>query len=55
MTKALFDIDPEVVSIRRKKTIKGRTYETNGPFDDKLKRFGFPTYVCNDGFSRKLI
>ena len=31
--KALVDIDTEVVSIRKKKTIKRRTYETNGPFD----------------------
>ena len=31
--KALVDIDPEGVSMRKKKTIKRRTYETNGPFD----------------------
>ena len=60
--KALVDIDPEGVSMRKKKTIKRRTYETNGPFDvfhidgnDKLKRFGFAIHGCIDGFSRKLI
>ena len=60
--KALVDIDPEGVSMRKKKTIKRRTYETNRPFDlfhidenDKLKRFGFAIYGCIDGFSRKLI
>ena len=46
----------------RKKTIKRRTYETNGPYDvfhidrnDKLKMFGFTIHGCIDGFSRKLI
>ena len=60
--KALVDIDPEGVSIRKKKTIKRRTYETNGPFDvfhidgnDKLKKFGFAIHGCIDGFRRKLI
>ena len=48
--------------MRKKKTIKRRTYETNGPFhmfhidgNDKLKRFGFAIHGCIDGFSRKLI
>ena len=31
--KRLFDIGLEGVSMRKKKTIKRRTYETNGPFD----------------------
>ena len=31
--KALLNIDPEGVSMRKKKTIKRRTYETNGPFE----------------------
>ena len=60
--KTLADIDPEGVSMHKKKTIKLRTYETNGPFDvfhiggnDKLKRFGFAIHGCIDGFSRKLI
>ena len=60
--KALVDIDPEGVLIRKKKTIKRRTYETNGPFDvfhidgnDKLKTFAFAIPGCIDGFSRKLI
>ena len=60
--KALVDIDPEGVSMRKKKIIERRTYETNGPFDvfhinrnDKLKRFGFAIHGCIDGFSRKLI
>ena len=60
--KALVDIDPEGVSMRKKKTIKRRTYETNGPFDVfhidgnyKLKRFGVVIHGCIDGFSRKLI
>ena len=59
---ALVDTDPEGVSMRKKKTIKRRTYETNGPFDvlhidgnDKLKRFGFAIHECIDGLSRKLI
>ena len=62
MRKALVDIDPEGVSMRKKKTIKRRTYETNGPFDvfdidanDKLKRFGLAIHGRIDGFSRKLI
>ena len=62
MRKALADIDPESVSMRKKKTIKRRAYETSGPFDvfhidgnDKLKRFGFVIHGCIDGFSRKLI
>ena len=62
MKKALVDINPEGVSIRKNKTIKRRTYETNGPFDvfhidgnDKLKRFGFAIRGCIDGFRRKLI
>ena len=44
------------------KTIKRRSYETNGPFDVfhidgnyKLKKFGFIIRRCIDGFSRKLI
>ena len=48
--------------MRKKKTIKRRTYETNWPFDlfhidenDKLKRFGFAIHGCIDRFSRKLI
>ena len=60
--KALVDSDPEGVSMPKKKTIKRRTYETNGPFDvlyidgnGKLQRFGFAIYLCIDGFSRKLI
>ena len=62
MRKALVDINPEGVSMREKKTIKRRTYETNGPFDefhidgnDKLKRFGFAIHGRIDGFNRKLI
>ena len=62
MRKALVDIDPEGVSMSKKKTIKRRTCETNGPFDvfhidgnDKLKRFGVAIHGCIDGFSRKLI
>ena len=62
MRKALLDIDPEGVSMRRKKTIKRRTYETNGPYDvfhidrnDELKMFGFAIHGCIDGFSRKMI
>ena len=31
--KALVDIHPEGVSMRKKKTIKRRRYETNGSFD----------------------
>ena len=60
--KALADIDLEGVSMRKKKTIKRRTYGTNSPFDvfhidrnDKLKRFSFAIRGCIDGFSRKLI
>ena len=60
--KALVDIDPEVVSMCKKKSIKRGIYETNGPFDvfhidgnDKLKRFGFAIHGCIDRFSRKLI
>ena len=60
--KALVDIDPEGVSMRKKKTIKRGTYETNGPFEmfhidgnDKLKRFGFAIHGRIDGFNRKLI
>ena len=60
--KALVDVDTEGVSMRKKKTIKRRTYETNRPVDvfhidgnDKLKRFGFAIHGCIDGFSRKLI
>ena len=60
--KALVDIDPEGVSMRKKKTIKRRTYETNGPFEvfhidenDKIKRFGFAIHGCIDGYSGKFI
>ena len=60
--KGLVDIDLEGVSMRKKKTIKRRTCETNGPFDVfhidgnyKLKRFGDAIRGCIDGFSRKLI
>ena len=60
--KGLVDIDHEGASMRKKKTIKRRTYETNGPFDvfhidgnDKLKRFGVVIRESIDGFSRKLI
>ena len=48
--------------MRKKKTTKRKTNETNGPFDVfhidgnyKLKRFGFVIRECIDGFSRKLI
>ena len=30
-TKALVEIEPEDVSVRKKKTIKGRAYEANDP------------------------
>ena len=60
--KALVDINLEGESMRKKKTIKRRTYETNGPFDAfqidgnyKLKRSGVVIRGCIDGFSRKLI
>ena len=60
--KGLADIDPKGVSLRKKKAVKRRTYETNGPFyvfhiygNQKLKRFGFAIRGCIDGFSRKLI
>ena len=62
MRKGLANIDLEGVSIRKKKTIHRKTYETNGPFDVfdidgnyKLKRFGFVISECIDGFCRKLI
>ena len=62
MRKGLVDIELEGVSMRKKKTMKRRTYETNGQFDMfhidgnyKLKRFGFVIRECIDGFSRKLI
>ena len=62
MRKTLVDFDPEGTSMLKKKTIKKRTYETNGPFDvfhidgnDKLKRFGFTFHGCIDRFSRNLI
>ena len=55
--KGLVDIDLEGVSMRKKKTIKRKTYETNGPFDVfhidrnyKLKKFGFVIRKCIDGF-----
>ena len=55
--KGLVDIDLEGVSMRKKKTIKRKTYETNGPFDIfhidrnyKLKKFGFAIRKCIDGF-----
>ena len=51
--KAFINIDPEGVSICKKKTIKRRTYETNRPFDvfhidgnDQLKKFGFAIHGC---------
>ena len=57
--KVLLDIDLEGVSMRKKKTVKRRTYERNGLFDVfhidrnyKLKRFGFVIRECNDGFRR---
>ena len=60
--KGLVNTDLEGVSMRKKKTIKRRTYETNGPFDVfhidgnyKLKMFGFVIRGCIDGFSKKLI
>ena len=60
--KGLVNTDLEGVSMRKKKTIKRRTYETNGPFDVfqidgnyKLKRLGVVIRGCIDGFSRKLI
>ena len=60
--KALVNIDPEGVSMRKKKTIKRREYKTNGPFDvfhidenGKLKSFGFAIHGCIDGYNRKLI
>ena len=60
--KGLANIDLEGASMRKKKTIQRKTYETNGPFDVfdidgnyKLKRFGFVISECIDGFCRKLI
>ena len=60
--KALANIDLEGASMRKKKTIQRKTYETNGPFDvfhidgnHKLKRFGFVISECIDEFCRKLI
>ena len=59
--KALLIVDCEGVASRKKKTIRRRVYETDGPMDvlhiddnDKLKRFGFAIHGAIDGFSRKL-
>ena len=53
--KVLVDIDLEGVSMRKKKTVKRRTYERNGLFDVfhidrnyKLKRFGSFASVMMD-------
>ena len=53
--KAHVDIIPESKSIRKKKTMKRRTYETNSPFDvfhidgnDKPKKVGFTFHGCID-------
>ena len=55
--KALVNIDPQGVSMRKKKTIKRRRYETNDPLDVfhidgnyKLKRFSFTIHGRIDGF-----
>ena len=60
--KALLRVDPDGVASRKKKAIRRRIYETNGPLDvlhidgnDKLKRFGFAIHGAIDGFSRKLL
>jgi len=58
----LKEVDPVGVLERRRRTIKRRVYESNGPWDimhidgnDKIKRFGFAIHGCIDGFSRKLM
>ena len=58
----LRELDPQGVSIRRRKKLKRRCYHSLGPNDcwhidgyDKIKRFGFLIIGCIDGFSRKIL
>lgn len=55
-------IDPESVTLRRKRRLRRRKYQNPGPNHtwhldghDKLKPFGFSIHGCIDGFSRKLL
>ena len=54
-------IDPEGVSLRRRRRLRRRKYTSQGPNyvwhvdgHDKLKPFGFSIHGCIDGFSRRL-
>ena len=56
------ELDPEGVSLRRRRRLHRRKYISKGPNytwhidgHDKLKPFGFSVHGCIDGFSRKLI
>ena len=60
--KTLKSIDPDLVTIRRNEVIRRRIYHTIGSGyiyhidgNDNLKRWGFPTRGCIDGFSRKVM
>lgn len=54
-------IDPSNVSLRRKKKLRRRKYESHGPNEiwhldgyDKLKPYGIAIHGCIDGFSRNV-
>ena len=56
------ELDPQGVSIRRRKKLKRCCYCSLGPNDwwhidgyDKIKRFDFPIIGCIDSFSRKIL
>ena len=56
------ELDPDGVSLRRKRRLHPRKYISKGPTyiwhidgHDKLKPFDFSLHGCIDGFSRKLI
>ena len=56
------ELDPEGVSLRRRRRLHRRKYISKGPNytwhidgHDKSKPFGFSVHGCIDGFSRKLI
>ena len=58
----LQELDPQGVSIRRRKKMKFSCHRSLGPIGcwnidgyDKIKSFGFPIIRCIDGLSRKIL
>ncbi|XP_069109274.1 uncharacterized protein [Argopecten irradians] len=60
--KAMREVDPDGIELRRRRRIERRVYTSIGPNHtwhvdgyDKMKPFGFAIHGCIDGYSRKVM